>query len=549
MNILFLVGITIFLGTLAGKFFRRYRIPQVVSYILLGTLLGRSGLRLWDAGTVDQFVPVVNMALGIIGFMIGSELKLDLFRRRGRSIYAILFSETLVTFLVVAAAVTLITQKLYFGLLFGALASATAPAATVDVLWEYKTRGPLTSTLLAIVALDDALALVLYAFAGTFARSMITKEKTSLLHTIEAPFFEIGAAIVLGVAGGYVLFRLIRFIREKERILPFTLGVILLTVGLSAMFKIDLILASLVLGVTLTNFAPVESKELFESVKRITAPVYILFFVLVGARLDLSLFVQTGVAVLALSYVGARTAGKMGGAWLGGILGRAPAGVCRYLGLCLFSQAGVAIGLAMSIYHNLSHHGPEAAAAGLTILNVIVATTFIVQVVGPPCVRLAVEKAGEAWRDVTEEDIIGSYSVEDFTERDIPVIRENTPLYSILGMVRESDAYHFCVVDDENTLMGIISLGDLREIFLGQELELNHLVLARDVMVPATQMVEASRPLQEAVDVFRRRDIDYLPVVEGLETRRLVGAMNYRFVMAEIQKEYVRRRGTLEEAV
>ncbi len=289
MDILLLVGLTVFVGTLGGKICQQFKIPQVTGYILVGLLLGKHGVHLWDARLIEQFTPITSLTLGIIGFMIGSELKLDVFRKRGRSIYSVLFCEVFVTFGVVTFFVTLLTQKLYLGILFGALASATAPAATVDVLWENKTRGPLTSTLLAIVALDDVLALVLYGFASVAAKTMITHEQISFIHAIERPFIDIGAAGLIGVAGAGILFWLTRFIKDRERILPFSLGVVTAAIGLSAHFHVDLILSSMILGFALTNISPIESKDIFESIKRFSSPVYVLFFVFVGSRLDFGL--------------------------------------------------------------------------------------------------------------------------------------------------------------------------------------------------------------------------------------------------------------------
>ena len=320
METLFLIGLTIFIGTLGGKLCQQFKIPQVTGYIIVGLLLGKQAFGLWDAQMLERFAPVTNLALGIIGFMIGSELKFDVFRKRGRSIYSILFCEVLAAFTTVTFFVTLLTHKVYMGILFGALASATAPAATVDVLWENKTRGPLTSTLLAIVALDDVLALVIYGFASVIAKSMITKEQFSLMHTIEMPFVDIGTAGIIGVVGAGVLFWLIRFIKDRERILPFSLGVIAISIGLAAHFKVDLILTSLILGFTLTNIAPIESSEIFDAIKRFSSPIYVLFFVFVGARLDFNLIFSAGIGMIAVVYLLSRTFGKMSGSVLGGFI-------------------------------------------------------------------------------------------------------------------------------------------------------------------------------------------------------------------------------------
>jgi Kef-type K+ transport system membrane component KefB/CBS domain-containing protein len=543
MDILLLLGISIFLGTLGGRIFQKFKIPQVVGYIIIGLILGKSFFGIFHDKIIEALNPFTSIALGIIGFVIGSELKFDVFKKYGCSIYSILLSEGIFTFVVVGTVITLLTQKLYLGLLFGALASATAPAATVDVLWEYKSRGPLTTTLLAIVALDDALALIIYGFASVFAKALILKEHFSILHSIEMPFIEIGTASIIGITGGYALFKLISFIKDKARILPFSLGIIILTAGLSNFFKIDLILSSMILGATLVNLAPKESEEIFSSIKVFSPPIYVLFFIMVGARLDIKLFTQVSIVVIAVFYVLSRTFGKMAGAFLGGIIGRAQKVVTKYLGLCLFSQAGVAIGLAISIYHNLSMVGPEAAEIGLVVINVIAATTFIVQLIGPPSVKLGIKKAGEMWRDVTENDIIESYKVGDVMREDFSVIKEEMPIYSIVDTFKKSDSYHICVVDKNKDFLGIISLGELRSAFMEQELDLNNLVLAGDMAEPATRVLYAGQPLKEAIEIFRRKELDFMPVLKDAASRELVGVTHYRSIMKKIDKELLARRG------
>ncbi len=546
MDILLLLGIAIFLGTLGGKIFQRLKIPQVVGYIVIGLLLGKSFFGFFQDRIIQTLDPFVSVALGIIGFIIGAELKADIFKKQGRPIYSILFGEGLFAFFTVTILVTLVTKKLYLGLLFGAIASATDPATTVNVLWEYKSKGPLTTTLLAIVALDDALALMIYGFASVFAKSLIMKEHLSILHSIGTPFMEIGISALIGISGGYILFHLIRLIKDKNLILPLSLGVIIAVVGLADFLKVDLILSSMILGVTLINIAPKEGGVVSESIKKFSPPVYILFFVLVGTRLDIKLFAQVSIAVLSVVYVLGRSTGKMLGAFLGGIVGKAQHVVTKYIGLGLFAQAGVAIGLAISVYHNLSKLGPGPTHIGFILINAIVATTFIVQIIGPPCVKLAIQKAGETGRAVTEEDIIESYKVNDLMGKDFDVIKEQTPLYSIVEIFKNSESYHICVVDNDNNLLGIISLGELRVVFHEQEDALDNLVVARDIAEPATTLLYADQPLKEAIDIFRRKELDFMPVLKDPSSRQLVGVMHYRSTMSNIEKELLSRQGNLQ---
>jgi len=178
--------------------------------------------------------------------------------------------------------------SLALGLVLGAISSATAPAATVDVLWEYKTRGILTRTILAIVALDDGLALLLYGFATSFAGALLGGEHSSWLASLAVPLWEIFGAIALGAAIGLILVQIFKYIDETDKLLTFTVASVALTIGLSVVFGVESILAAMVLGATLVNLRPRRSRDAFELIEAFSPPIYVLFFVLVGARLNLT---------------------------------------------------------------------------------------------------------------------------------------------------------------------------------------------------------------------------------------------------------------------
>ncbi len=545
MNTLFLIGIAIFLGTLIGKVFQKLNIPQVVGYIIVGFLLGESVLGILKQPTIEMFTPLINVALGLIGFRIGAELKKEVFKKYGRSIYAILFSEGLFAFIVVAILVTLFTKKLYLGLLLGAIASATAPAATTDVLWECKTRGPLTSTLLAIVALDDGLSLVIYGFASVFARAMMADTDFTLLQSVGGPLFELTKSCVLGGLIGYGLSKLLCRIKDKERMFSFSIAAVILTVGLAILFELDFILSAMVLGAVFANRSAQVSRTVFDSIEKFSPPIFTLFFVLVGARLQAKLFLDISIALLAIVYLIGRTSGKMAGAWFGGFISGAQKSVTKYLGLCLFSQAGVAIGLAMVVYHNFSLLGPQGREVGMLVLNIITATTFVVQMIGPVCVKFAVTKADEVGRNVTKNDIIESLTVADVMEKDISLIKENDTLDTVMRTVKERESYHFPVINNQDQLVGLISLGALRNIYA--EEQLNPIVLAKDIAFPAGRVLYEGQPLEEAFEIFDRREIDYLPVVQSREVQKVVGILEYHPLIKEIDRKLLERQQGLEK--
>jgi len=264
LNILLLLGIVLFGGTIGGSFFTKIRFPSVVGYIIIGIILGRTGLNLINVQVLTDLRPLNYFALGLIGFMIGGELEKTFIIKYGKQFISILMFEGLTTFVVVTLFVSIIgyfltgnlPASIAIALLLGAIASATAPAATTDVLWENKTRGPITSTVFGIVALDDALALMLFAFAASIAQILNGSGKVGFLVSVVRPAYEMLGAIIIGSITGLVLNKLFKSQYEREKILVLALGLIALTLGLAITFKTDMLLAAMVCGVIVTNSNP-----------------------------------------------------------------------------------------------------------------------------------------------------------------------------------------------------------------------------------------------------------------------------------------------------
>ncbi len=393
MDILLILGIVLLSGFGGGTLLKKIKVPQVVGYILLGVVIGVSGFHILKTSTIDSLSPLNSLALGLIGFMIGSELRLNALRKLGRYILAILLAEALGAYLLVSVTTYLLTGKSYLAILLGALSSATAPAATVDVIWEYRAKGVLTTSILAIVGLDDALALIVYGFSAAIAKVVLFHSNLSVVRIIGMPCLEIAEAVGTGVALAIVLGYLLRKFRADNQRLIITLGVVLVSTGIAKTLHFSPILSCMFIGLVLANLCPNVATSAYHVLERFVPPIYVMFFVLVGSRLDVRLLASVGL--LGLVYVTARSAGKIFGARFGATVSRAPSVLRKYLGLALFSQAGVAIGLAMSVYEEFSHLGPEGQNLGLLIINVITATTFIVQIIGPPFVKYALARAGE----------------------------------------------------------------------------------------------------------------------------------------------------------
>jgi CBS domain-containing protein len=300
-------------------------------------------------------------------------------------------------------------------------------------------------------------------------------------------------------------------VKDREQFLVISLGSILVTSSIATTFNFDLILCNMVLGTTLINFYPKRSRPLFELTRQIAAPVYIIFFVLIGARLQLATLASMGA--VGVVYLLFRTLGKMGGAFIGAKISRADEKVRKYLGTCLFSQAGVAIGLAIAIYKSFSAMGPEGEALGLFILNVVTATTFIVQIIGPPSVKWSLAKAGEVGRAMSEDEVLDAHMVSELMAKNVLAVHEADSYAKVMKQLKDSDYVYFPVVDDHNNFKGVIQLDNIRSILF--EEGLSPLVKAIDMTIPDVTTVAPKTKLSEAKKLFDFEEYDYLPVVDG----------------------------------
>lgn len=522
-NLILLLGLIMFLGALGGRLFQKLRIPQVVGYIVIGVLIGQSGLQLLSVTVITALEPLSSVALSLIGFLIGAELKIGVIKKYGKQFVGILLFEAIVPFFVVSLVVTAVSfaltrdfaTSLSIGLVLGAISSATAPAATTDVLKENRTRGPLTMTVLGIVAMDDAVALILYAVASSLAAILLGGGAgLSLGAQLLALLYEVGGSIIVGGLTGLALGQIIRNLMSDEgRILSFSLGALFLCTGICTLLALDNILAAMSLGFAMVNFAPAKTRETFSLVEKFTPPIYVMFFVLVGAKLNIW-NVNAFVAVLAILYVLCRTLGKSVGARLGAALTKAPETVKNYLPFCLLSQAGVAIGLSIAAGQDF------AATIGPTIMLIITATTFVVQLVGPICVKYGITKAGECGLDITEEDLMKNSVVQDITwgnssicRADSPaIVSETTTLNEIICSFSHHENLSYAVQSKDGKLSGIITLEHLKEALLVTEL--SESLMACDVMETPSATCTASTPVPELYKLFSDYDTETIPIVD-----------------------------------
>ncbi len=533
---LLVIGAALIFGVIGARLFKAVKIPQVVGYIIIGIVLGTSGVDIITQEIVHAFVPLNYLALGIIGFLVGGELKKSVFKKFGKSMIIILILEGMSAFLLVTMLTGFFTKNWGLAIVLGALASATAPAATVDVLWEYRAAGVLTTLVFAIVALDDGLALLLYGFANAVARILIAHKEFSIMSAVLRPLYEIGGSAALGIAIAYIYRFLLDLTKkhkhEADLILSFTFGSIILIIAVSLQFKLDLILAEMFFGIAFVNIAPHYSQRVFDLMKGFSPPIYILFFVLAGARLEVA-SVTLITAVTAVLYLIGRTSGKIAGAALGARISGSPKKVSRYLGLCLFSQAGVTIGLAISS----SQTFPQL---GLSVINVVTLTTFLVQIIGPPFVKLAITRAEEAEKNITEEEMLEKYRVEEVMDKDAPVIKINSSLNEVIEKIASCRYDDIPVVDEVEELKGVVSLSKIKPLLnIGVP---GNVIIAEDLMSPIKYTITGSKTIHEAYRIFRNYNVTYLPVVSFENSRKLDGFLTMDQVNDIVRKETFKLR-------
>jgi Kef-type K+ transport system membrane component KefB len=395
LNGLEIVGGVILLGFAAGRAFGLLSVPAVVGYVVLGVLLGESFSGIISHAALDGLHVISELALGAIAFTIGAGLEWRTLRRIGHAVFPIVLLEALGAMALVTAGIWLLFDDPPLALVLGSIAAATAPAATVMVIREARAAGTLTSTLLAVIGIDDAIALILYAAAAAAAKTMLGGAATlSPGYVWGAAGYEIGGSLALGALVGAPLALVAARLESREAVLSLAVGALILIEGMCDQLHLSSLLAAMTLGAMVANIAPFAGRALGEQIAFFAAPILIGFFVLAGAHLRVDLLPALGW--LGVLYLLARFGGKLAGAWLGAWLGGAPPRVRNNVGYGLLSQVGIAIGLSLVVAAEFTPLGDAGEALALTVVNVLLGTTLVTEVVGPVLARRALVRAGEA---------------------------------------------------------------------------------------------------------------------------------------------------------
>lgn len=549
--ILLLLGIGVFGGSLGAWLFQRFRIPQVIGYLVIGLILGETGFGLLSHEVLPSLRPFSYLALCVIGFLVGGELESGLFRKYGRQFCAMMLGEGLGAFLLVGVSSGLLLGfvtgdpriALAGALVFGAISSATDPASTLDVLWENRSKGLLTSSLVAVVALDDALAMFLYAF-GTAAAALLAGSDAQFGVLLTHIVLHLSGSLILGACTGLLLDLMLRTSKNKERILPLTIGSLLLLSGSALALGLDIILAAMSAGILLVNRAPKRSESLFQTIRAFGQPLQIMFFVLVGARVELTRL-PAWIWLLIGLYVTGRSLGKYFGTRIGGRWSGSAPEVRNHLGLGLLAQGGVAVGLSMMASQHLQ--GLEVLDGldlGSLVVTTVTGTTLLVQLIGPAGVKLAIRRVDEAGRNITEEDLIEELTVDQVLQTQMDLLHEHDLLPAIFATVTASRQLIFPVLRPDGTCTGTLSLESIKALIL--EKDIWDWMIAEDVMTPCRDRLHPEMPLREAMQRLMHVNEDQV-IVRDPASGKAVGIFDLRQVRREITRLLIARQRPASE--
>ncbi len=378
------LGLMIFVGMALGRLVKKIKLPNVTGYLLAGLLLGPSILGLLSEEFLSGITVISDAALGFIAFSIGNEFKISYFKRVGATPIIIACLESFFAVAFVTVALMLAGCSTTFSLVLGSIAAATAPAATIMVIKQYKAKGPVTETLLSVVAIDDATALIMYSISIA-AATALSGGNATVKDLVLKPIIEIGGALVVGAILGFLFLLPMKAFKKDGNRLSLIIAFIFVGLGLSQLCGFSSLLLCMAMGAIVANFSP-DVNQIMKLSDRITPPIFMLFFVASGA--DLKLSVLPAVGLVGVIYIVVRVIGKMFGASLGAIVSKADKNIRKYLGPALVPQAGVAIGLSLAASSVVPEHASE-------IRTVILCGTLIYELVGPVIAKTCLKKAGE----------------------------------------------------------------------------------------------------------------------------------------------------------
>lgn len=378
------IAIALLLALLASKVMKILKLPNVTGYLVFGLITGPYVLKIFTLDTINSLSIIPSVALGFIAFSVGGEFKLSFLKRTGKVPLVIGFTESFFAVILVDIVLILFGIDPAFSIVLGSIAAATAPAATLMVVKQYKAKGPVTETLLPVVAIDDAYAIMLFGISVAIANA-ITMSTTSIAKMILEPIIEIFGSLISGAILGYILKLFTDWFTGRGNRLSLVIVFVFAGIGIANLANFSPLLLCMALSAVYVNTSKASDK-VFELVERFTPPIFILFFFISGAQLDITILPTVGL--IGVIYIVVRVIGKVLGALVGAKLTHADPKVDKYLGWTLLPQAGVAIGLITVAMTVVPHYGEQLRA-------IILSATVIYELTGPLITKMALKKAGE----------------------------------------------------------------------------------------------------------------------------------------------------------
>jgi len=399
---MFAIGILLTFGYFLGKLVAKFKLPEITGFIIAGLVMGQSlsGVITHEMG--KTLTIVTEVALGLIALTIGGEFAFSKLKRMGKEVLVITMIQLLFSFTAVAAGLYFFKMPLPFALLLGAIASATAPAATVAIVQSLRAHGKFVDYLYGVVALDDAGCVILFGVIFSFVSGMLgfsgaaqAGGLTIALHAVK----EVLLSLLIGVISGFLVHAVTRKMKNNSEILLISLGLILMGTAVSIVFHLSPLLTNMVAGAVIINLSP-RNHRIFRVLEPLTPPIYALFFIMAGIELRPGVIFKSEILLLGLVYIGFRAIGKYGGVYLGCKLSKTSGSIKKYLGFCMLPQAGVAIGLVLLIQTSpmmaqLTKQAPQYAKIVSDMVNIVLLSVFVNEMVGPPLSKMAITKGNE----------------------------------------------------------------------------------------------------------------------------------------------------------
>jgi len=556
------LGVLLICCLIMGRFVSHMRIPKVTGYLLAGVILSPYIINIFSGtiaqkvyASIDELRFIIELALGLIAFSIGGEFQHERFKKIGNRAIIISLWEGLITLLLVFLFLIVFTKNIDLSICLAILAIATAPAATILVLREYDSEGVVTNSLIILTGLNNFICLTVF----TLCFPIISLSQGASFTPFIFPFLSSLGSILLSLAVGFTLgFFLSLFenrITKVNELMVIAIGFIILGIGLAHILSVSPLLVNLVMGVTVINLAK-RGSSLFEEIKRIDLPIYAAFFALSGASIHWELLPAVGgVGIL---YITGRILGKVFGVAFGVTQAKATPNLKKYGGVGLLAQAGVVLGLAMLV----KDKDPEL---GEVVSTTILSTVIFFEILGPLAVRWSIVKSGEVkiiklihrdegvpfraslkeiinrfrlslgipeWKS---KEFTGEVLVEHVMRTHFEVIHEDAHFDQILKIIERSRYNIFPVVNQKGEFTGMISFQDIRDVLYDGVME--NLIIAKDIANPTVPFIDSKATINEALDMFEKEKIDLLPVIDDIKSKKLLGIITQRDLLAVFQKE------------